>query len=175
MKNKTMTLEQEIRMSFRCRTSEAMLSSEEAEALVFDLVMLDNQSVKKFLPILLLRTIPGHLDGDRKVGDLVIMLDGALLKKQKDGSWDSRPETHREELDYYYDMYGSFNVDEARCVLRWIKEVAVNKQAEWRFCTNHVISAMIFWQSIYEGKHPPVHLSLADMAATNLETLFYAS
>lgn len=172
MKNKRTTLEQDIRAAFHCAAPETILSREEADDLYVDIVMLDNQSVRKLLPILLLRTMPGHLDGDRDNSDLVITLDGALLKKKKGGAWSSNPELHRLELEYSYGMYSSFSKDEARSVLRWLKEIAVINDC-WKLCSNHIISAIIFWQSVFNRQRPPTNLSSAEMAATKLEELFY--
>lgn len=148
-----------------------MLSREEADDLLVDIVMLDNQSVRKLLPVLLLRTLPGHLDGDKDNSSLVITLDGALLKKKKDGTWRSDPELHRLELEYSYSTYSSFSKDEAKSVLRWLKEVAASNEG-WNACPDHIISAIVFWQSIFNGQRPPTNLTIAEMSATRLEELF---
>jgi len=139
-------LERRIRKAFSCTDSLDSLSSEDAKELNYEITALDNASVARLLPLLMMKEM---YDDSRKSGDhLVYFLDGALLKRDKLGNLVPRNEKiNAERYRFKNEDFKDFTKEQARVIVRWLKQVATPKYKN--LCSVHITSAITYWREKY--------------------------
>ena len=123
-----------IRKAFVCELPLETFSDEDFKELKWELPRFDDESSKKWLPLLLIHEIgrPTARNGD----SLVYFLDGNMSARDEDERRRLLPERRR-----YLDR---FTDDEAAAVLRWLSEAAAPKYGG--LCGEDLKSAVAYWQ-----------------------------
>ena len=128
------------------------LSDEECEELAGNLPLLRTEDLLRWLPALMLRmseTPPKSWPSDADM--VAIFLDGANLRREKDGSFVSRSENSPFFDPRAKDVFSGFTSEQNAAVLRFLRDVLL---PAWPECVP-VVSAIVFWE--YRTTHPAVH------------------
>ena len=141
-------LEKTIRKAFSCTALLNTLSSEDAREANHEISRLDNASAVKLLPLLMLKEMHGAgVENSCPNGDhLVYFLDGALLKREKDGSLTPRDgEASLVLRKLKYDDFKDYTKEQTHAITLWLKQVAVTKYG--KLCPVDIASALTFWEA----------------------------
>jgi hypothetical protein len=137
-------LESLIRKAFSCTTSLDSLSTEDAREANYEIAKLDNASVLRLLPLLMMREM---YDNSSSNGDhLVYFFDGALVKRDKEGKLVPRNEkTHAVFYHFKKEDFKNFTKEQAHVIVLWLKQVAIPKYNQ--LCPVDILSALSFWEN----------------------------
>ena len=125
------------------------LSDEECEELAGNLALLRTEDLLRWLPALMLRmseTPPESWPWDADM--VAIFLDGANLRREKDGSFVARSENSPFFDPRAKDVFAGFTSAQDAAVLRFLRDVLL---PAWPECVP-VVSAIVFWE--YRTTHP---------------------
>ena len=146
-------LEKKIREAFACSLPLDTLSNDQYDDLNSGINRLDDASVKKYLPLLLIREMNLQykyaLSGS---GDhLIYFLDGAQIE----GKDSTTSQADRSSVDCLIDIsestFQDFTKSQGEVLAIWLKEFAYDKYAE--FCKKDVESAIFYWSEVFpKGK-----------------------
>ena len=133
------TLAQEIRAAFP--EMAPMLSDAECADLSENLPLLSDEDVARYLPALMVRM--AELPPERRPSpDMVgIFLDGANLRREKDGSLAPRSDRSPFHDSRATDSFARFTRAQSAAVLRFIREVLLPVDPDTVF----LASALVFW------------------------------
>ena len=146
MKSPVRSLEEKIRNAFGCVAAIESISAQEARELNHGINRLDNASVKRFLPLLMLRELYAeNMFSFQGTGDhLVYFLDGALQRQKHDADISGNYQSYYEQLKIVERRFSEFSKCEADAILAWLREVAIPKYGE--MCNDDIESAIQFWE-----------------------------
>ena len=133
------TLAREIRAAFPEMVPE--LSDEKYAELAENLTLLPDEEVARYLPALMVRM--ADLPPERRpYSDMVgIFLDGANLRREKDGSLAPRSDRSPFRVPWAADSFARFTRAQSAAVLRFVREVLLPAQPD-AVC---LASALVFW------------------------------
>jgi hypothetical protein len=148
---KNKSIEKQIRDAFKCTLALDSLKEVEYEELNHKIVRYDFDSVKKYLPLLLIHEIYK----DEKyifsgTGDqLIYFLDGELLEEKAGIKNKGDSKSYNFSKTYNQNLFNKFNSDEATAVLSWLESVALPKYKD--LCEGEIESAIVFWRKKVES------------------------
>lgn len=146
MKSIESQCESKIRKAFRCTAPEDSISMAEAEALNYDISRYDDASVRRLLPLLLIKEMhalskgAGTWSGD----GLVYFLDGYLLGRKPTKDNLAKVTAYERSLAFQTKQFAGFNGEQALAILLWLNEVAYPNFKD--HCPDDLESAIKFWK-----------------------------
>lgn len=142
-----MPLENQIRSAFGCSLPLNTFSGCEYEDWNTKIIKHDNQTVKKYLPLLLINQIYDDKNVFSSTGDhLIYFLDGNLDTRRN-----TKDNSYQQSKQYREETFSNFTLEESEAVLRWLKEVAYSKYED--LCMEDVQSAIRYWSLKTERKN----------------------
>ena len=140
-------LETEIRKAFGCSTPVNSMSQDDFEALNYDLNRYDNATVRKLLPLLLIREMHELSSGGESwSGDgIIYFLDGLLRGRIPSGTDPKKWGEYERLRTSKENRFSDFTRGEARAILNWLETVARETYRDCS-CLVDVESAIEFWR-----------------------------
>ncbi|MCD4779487.1 MAG: hypothetical protein K8S27_02910 [Candidatus Omnitrophica bacterium] len=146
-------LEKKIREVFACSLPMDALSDDQYDDLNSGINRLDDASVKKYLPLLLIREMNLHykyaLSG---TGDqLIYFLDGAQLDEKDSATSQADKSSVDCLININESTFQDFTKNQGEMISIWLKEFAYDKYVE--YCKKDVESAIYYWSEVFpKGK-----------------------
>ena len=117
------------------------LSDEEYAELAENLTLLPDEEIARYLPALMVR-MAELLPERRPYSDMVgIFLDGANLRREKDGSLAPRSDRSPFHVPWAADPFARFTREQSAAVLRFLREVLLPAKPD----AVYLASALVFW------------------------------
>lgn len=139
-------IESIIRKAFNCTSSIESIPETEYDELNYKIARYDVQTVKKYLPLLLIRDSlkRSEYDFDGTGDQLVYFLDGNLETEKGTNRYDDI-ESHEVGKEISNRIFKDFNHDEINAIILWLEEIALSKYKD--LCHDDVRSAINFWKN----------------------------
>jgi len=153
MTNKIKKIELKIRKAFNCTVSIESLSQEEAEELNYGINKYDSNTVKKLLPLLLIKNMQALAKGKHiwSSDGLVYFLDGCMLGRRPAGGTSKENSSYAYLLEIQKQTFSEFTSQQAEAILLWLEDIAYPAHKD--HCLVDVESAIRFWkEKIVETK-----------------------